>query len=295
MTNELRMPFAEWLVRMSIANISAAGRSLAIYATVLDVTGNDDLARIINVGSRTLDKLKKELSAKGWVTISRRKGGRGIGIVVTPAVDGTPVQFTDLSRRDLEKMLARIARNTPANPAGVDDAETPAENTPAKNTPLSSLTPANPAGVPARAYKESPPEISSYEREGESASRHALSASPMQSDKPHMNGVGFVISEKHGLFIDSETIAKWRDRFPHIPDLEAQMEKLSTVILSRGRMHPGWECPSGWMAGCLAKDNKQAETDAQIAAARIAKASGAVNVSREDAKRKIDAILGRRT
>jgi hypothetical protein len=74
-----------------------------------------------------------------------------------------------------------------------------------------------------------------------------------------MNGVGFVISEEHGLFIPAETVTKWRERFPHIPDLEAQMGRLAAVILTKGRMHPGWTCPEGWMAGCLAEDNAKAK------------------------------------
>jgi hypothetical protein len=83
---------------------------------------------------------------------------------------------------------------------------------------------------------------------------------------PHMNGIGFVISEQHGLFISAETVTEWRERFPHLPDLEAQMAKLGSVILAKGRMHAGWTCPEGWMAGCLADDNARAKARAAPAA-----------------------------
>lgn len=76
-----------------------------------------------------------------------------------------------------------------------------------------------------------------------------------------MNGKGFIISEEHDVFIPNDVVAQWRKKFTALPDLEAQMGKLSAVILQRGIMHPGWNCPAGWMAGCLAKDNAEAARD----------------------------------
>ena len=87
-----------------------------------------------------------------------------------------------------------------------------------------------------------------------------------------MNGVGFVISEQNNLVIPQETIAKWQGRFKHIPDLEAELQGLAAHMLAKGGMHPGWTCPEGWMAGCLAKNNKRYEEDTGVAVAKVAKA-----------------------
>ena len=95
-----------------------------------------------------------------------------------------------------------------------------------------------------------------------------------RKEVPHLNGVGFVISTKYDLVIPCETIEKWRKRFQHLPDLEAAMQRLSAVILSKGHMYPGWQQPEAWMAGCLAKDNAQAEADARVTSARLARADG---------------------
>ena len=84
-----------------------------------------------------------------------------------------------------------------------------------------------------------------------------LNSAPTR-DVPHMNGVGFVISKRHNIVVDRETVEGWRQRFPAIPDLEAQLEKLSSVILKGGHSHPAWTCPEGWLAGCLAQDNARA-------------------------------------
>jgi hypothetical protein len=89
---------------------------------------------------------------------------------------------------------------------------------------------------------------------------------------PHLSRAGFVISKEHELIIPMETIECWQRRFPAIPDLEAQMQKLASVILRRGTMHPGWNCPGAWMAGCLAEDNQKAADAARLANAKVAQA-----------------------
>jgi hypothetical protein len=137
------MSFGEWLYRMFEAEVPPAARNLAIYAAVFDVTGNDELARLAgledskkNAASRTYDKWKKQLLTDGWVLIGRRDGGRGIGIEVHPAVKQTPVEFTDVLRRNPRKFYPR------------KDCQTPAEI-----TPVTSENHAKSAGV----YKESFP------------------------------------------------------------------------------------------------------------------------------------------
>src|SRR5262245_40860893 len=75
---------------------------------------------------------------------------------------------------------------------------------------------------------------------------------------PHMSRAGFVISSEHGLIIPTATVESWQRRFSAIADLEAQMQKLASVVLKKGPTHPGWATPEAWMVGCLAEDNQKA-------------------------------------
>jgi hypothetical protein len=83
---------------------------------------------------------------------------------------------------------------------------------------------------------------------------------------------GFVISAEHGLVVPMQFVTQWRERFPHIPDLEAAMAKLATTLLAKGTMHPGWVCPEGWMVGLLSEMNQEAAHKTQITAARVDRA-----------------------
>ena len=89
---------------------------------------------------------------------------------------------------------------------------------------------------------------------------------------PHLGKAGFVISAEYKLIIPMVTIETWRKRFPAIPDLEAQLQKLASIILCRGAQHPGWNYPREWIAGCLAEDNQKAADTARITNAKIANA-----------------------
>jgi hypothetical protein len=88
----------------------------------------------------------------------------------------------------------------------------------------------------------------------------------------HLNEAGFVINAEHGLVVPMQTVEKWRDRFPHIVDLEAAMTGLATTILARGRMHPGWTSPEGWMMKPLSDINAEAMQKKQVTAARVERA-----------------------
>jgi hypothetical protein len=88
---------------------------------------------------------------------------------------------------------------------------------------------------------------------------------------PHLTPTGFVLSADHE-FIPLEIFEDWRRRFPYIRDLEAKVQKLASVILKKGVMHPGWTNPEAWMAGCLADDNQKAADDARIMEAKVASA-----------------------
>lgn len=116
--NVQRMPFAEWLYRMAEDGLPYQARALAVYAVAFRTSGNEELLEMSGIGERTYDKWKKRLLADGWVIISRRNGGRGIGIEVSPALREVPVEFTDLR--------ARNPRNFCQNQASIEDEENPA-------------------------------------------------------------------------------------------------------------------------------------------------------------------------
>ena len=81
--------------------------------------------------------------------------------------------------------------------------------------------------------------------------------------KPHMNGVGFVISDEHGLIIPAETVARWEEEFPHLDHLEVRLQRLAICILRGGPKHLGWFSPEHWIASCLAEDDQKAERAAR--------------------------------
>jgi hypothetical protein len=128
--------------------------------------------------------------------------------------------------------------------------------------------------ITTRATKESPSEIvitpPSPNGEGERFTPAPAALARSERATPHMNGVGFVISKAHGLFIPADIVGRWRDRFPAIPDLEAAMQRLATKLLHHGTSHPGWTCPDGWMVGVLADMNAEFAEKKRIADAKIA-------------------------
>ena len=102
--------------------------------------------------------------------------------------------------------------------------------------------------------------------------RARVSRADRDIPSPHMNGVGYVVSENHGLFIPTAKVDEWRQRFSDLPDLEAAMSKLGTTVLARGRAHPGWTCLEGWMAGPLAEMNAEASERRRLHEAKLARA-----------------------
>lgn len=110
--NEIRMPFAEWLFRMSEAHLAPQARELAVYAVAFKVTTNEELARLSgmdttvegkSLADKTYNKWKKALSDDGWVIVKAITKGRVTTIEVFPAFHETPVTFTDLKARDARK------------------------------------------------------------------------------------------------------------------------------------------------------------------------------------------------
>jgi hypothetical protein len=116
-SNSLRMPLAEWIYRMRVAGVAREAVGIAFTAAIFDVTSNAALAELSGhtAGSRTLDKHKGDLVKGGWVLIPPNRGGRGIGSQVLPAVDETPVEFTDVSARNPSKICTALAKQTPAS------------------------------------------------------------------------------------------------------------------------------------------------------------------------------------
>ena len=108
------------------------------------------------------------------------------------------------------------------------------------------------------------------QREG--ARTHRAHATRIPS--PHMNGIGYVVSEEHGLIIPVEKVAEWREKFNELSDLEAAMSKLGTIVLNRGRTHPGWTSLEGWMVAPLSEMNAEAADRRRMADAKIARVQG---------------------
>jgi len=107
--NELRMPFAEWLYRMSEARLAPQARELAIYAVVFKVTSNEELAKLAGmetiikdkaVADKTYNRWKKKLLDDGWVILKAVTAGRLTTIEVFAAFGSSPVTFTDLAPKN---------------------------------------------------------------------------------------------------------------------------------------------------------------------------------------------------
>lgn len=155
-TNALRMPFADWLGHMAACGLAPAGRVIAVYAAVFNITSNGELAGLTGVEGRSLDKWKQRLVANGWVVIPPCRGGRGNGIEVIPAYRSTPVSFTDIKPKKGSKYYPRNFEQTSADIAGGTDIETPANIalSPVETAGVSAETGVFSAGVSSRAAKE---------------------------------------------------------------------------------------------------------------------------------------------
>ena len=289
--NVFRMPFAEWLCCLADADLDNGARIIAIYSAAFNIVGNDQLHQLTGIKSdKTIRRLKKMLLDGGWVIIGHQKGGRGYGVTISPAYKETPVSFTDVVARNPGKYNPGIYDKTP-----VEITETPVENTPVSQgrgfgeTSTKSVaadeTAVEITGVstPTRAHARKRNTLTGINNTlGVSESAHAR-------DVPHMNGKGFVISAKSDLYVPTEIVEAWRAKYTHIPDLEAVLMGLAAKILSKGIMHPGWQCPEGWMPQILADENQKFSDRAGEHRAREARASG-----RENKKSKFQSIVGRR-
>jgi hypothetical protein len=115
-SNELSMPFAQWLYLMSEAGLAPQARELAIYAVAFKVTSNEELARLSgmdtivkgqSIADKTYNRWKKQLTDDGWVILQAVTKGRMTSIEVFPAFQETAVRFTDLIPRLARKFYDR--------------------------------------------------------------------------------------------------------------------------------------------------------------------------------------------
>jgi hypothetical protein len=111
-SNQLRMPFAEWLFRMSEAGLAPQARELAVYAVAFKVSSNEELAKLAgmdtivsgkSIADKTYNRWKKLLTDDGWVILKAVTVGRVTTIEVFPAFGSEPVTFTDLKAREARR------------------------------------------------------------------------------------------------------------------------------------------------------------------------------------------------
>jgi hypothetical protein len=111
-SNQLRMPFAEWLFRMSEAGLAPQARELAVYAVAFKVSSNEELAKLAgmdtvvsgkSIADKTYNRWKKLLTDDGWVILKAVTVGRVTTIEVFPAFGSEPVTFTDLKSREARR------------------------------------------------------------------------------------------------------------------------------------------------------------------------------------------------
>jgi len=128
--------------------------------------------------------------------------------------------------------------------------------------PTSQVQPGNQSSLAGVPVKSSTDSISSLHLTPSQGERSGCNLSANEGD--------FVISAKDGIVIPAETVGQWRARFPALRDLDANMQRLASVILRKGIMHPGWTNPAAWMVGALAQDNQRAADASREAEAKLA-------------------------
>lgn len=116
-SNEIRIPFAEWLYRMKQSDLPPQAMMLAVAAVFFKVSSNEQLARVVNMDTRgladkTYNRWKYQLSRDGWVIIKQVTVGRRTTIEVHPSYKESPVKFTDFKPRDPAKLQAHSSVET---------------------------------------------------------------------------------------------------------------------------------------------------------------------------------------
>lgn len=280
------IPFMTWVFDLLGSDMTSAEKVVTLAAVILQTGSVQELASATKLNIRTVERSRARPARDGWLHIpfTGKEGGRGVRRIYKPAHPDyqNPVVFTGVLQSKVGQAWGFPADKTPAisTQTPAFSTETPANNTqtpaictetPVRKTPFPAVEPATQNAriidSRAQAQMESPLEILPIQgkKERESGWQSRLERDPA----PHMNGIGFVISERHGLVIPLKIVDGWKRRFTAIPDIEAQMQRLASYILKGGIMHVGWNCPDGWMAGLLAKDNQRAIDDAKVTDAKV--------------------------
>jgi hypothetical protein len=168
-SNELRMPFAEWLFRMSEARLAPQARELAVYAVVFKVSSNEELAKLAgmdtivkgeSIADKTYNRWKKELTDEGFVILRAITKGRVTTIEVFPAFKEMPVTFTDITPKLARKFYGRndqsksYGETVEATDAKQGSLVTSTDN--GRNSDAPAVTPTDASRAPERAQMESP-------------------------------------------------------------------------------------------------------------------------------------------
>lgn len=148
-TNSFRIPLAEWHARMTIAGLEREAIQIAIACALYKSNSNSELAELSGhkAGSRTFEKHRRTLAKDGWVYIPPHQitGGRGRGVTAMPAIDGTPVDFTDLcGQRNHRKIYSSLAKGSGQESTVITtphNLETTAVTTPQSNKSTVETTP----------------------------------------------------------------------------------------------------------------------------------------------------------
>lgn len=178
-SNDLRMPFAEWLYRMSEKEVPYQARALAVYAVTFKIVTNEELARLTGmdtkgVADKTYNKWKSYLCTNGWVIVKQVKVGRTRTTEIYPALADQPVTFTDIKPKDASKFYGNgtvestVSEQVETTPDAVKVTDESAQDAPAAAPAYARYT--------TRATKESPSEISSYEEASKLASAEPVAA-----------------------------------------------------------------------------------------------------------------------
>jgi len=226
------------------------------------------IAAMIGLSGKSVSNTLRELRNLGYLIADREpvaeSGGRWLTVYTFGNIDHETIrkEITEFCRRMREQ------RDEGSPPTG--NSEVPARG----ESPRPRATPGSPptGTVPAPGAQKSPSTGDSNSMKEQREREQFAPAPPCRKNNPvpHLEEAGFVISDEHGLMIPATVVASWKTRFPAIPDLEAQMQKLASFILAGGTKHAGWTCPEAWMAGHLAEDNESAADRARITEARIA-------------------------
>jgi hypothetical protein len=309
MSNGLRMPFVEWLYRMSNAGLSIQARMIAIHAACFDVTGTKELGDLCGIkDERTVRKWKSDLYKLGWVIIGQKGGGRGHGIKIHAALRGVPVEFTDIKPKNPDTLCIRLARETLSQDAthcmqngGTQcqsfDAERGApdvrvsDQTPARDAPISGETLAADAGVSKESFPHTP------FKENNNINNLPLTQKPASASEEILG---------HGVVVNCETIrhANFTISIPGVA-LRCQASGLSTAEIKskltgialqwaaeiEGGKKPKDVLPLS-MNSALARAVMGDRFQEDVHAMRKGRAGKATPAS--DAQRQIDAIVGRR-